>query len=109
MFTYKYNGGTHTDTSQKYMTDLGLSDEVIESIKSQEAYEESKKALSAQSEMISDLKWCDLQIRYHETGDVKRAISTMDEIKSYAIECRDYVHNTESGLVIVGEKPIRPQ
>lgn len=66
-------------------------------------------AQSEQSEMISELSWVDIQLRYHSTNDVKRSISTVELLNAYAIECRDYVHNTADGLVVAGDKPVRPK
>lgn len=50
MFTYIYNGETHTDTSPDYMTALGMSDEARESVLNQLAYEESVKSCSIRAE-----------------------------------------------------------
>ncbi len=50
MFTYIYNGETHTDTSAAYMAALGMSDEARESVLNQLAYEEVVKSCSIRAE-----------------------------------------------------------
>lgn len=40
MFTYIYNGTTHTDTSVEYMLSLGMKPEQIESVSQQQAFEQ---------------------------------------------------------------------
>lgn len=66
-------------------------------------------AKAAQSEMIAELNWIDLQLKIHNTNDTKRMVSTVDLLCKYAIECRDYVQNIEGVLAIVGDKPVRPE
>lgn len=39
MFTYIYNGTTHTDTSTEFMLSLGMTPEQMESVSQQEAFE----------------------------------------------------------------------
>ena len=67
------------------------------------------EAQVSQSEMISELDWVDLQLKYHASGDTKRSVSTVDLLNQYAIACRDYVQNIDGILTIVGEKPVRPE
>lgn len=50
MFTYIYNGETHTDTSAAYMAALGMSDEARESVLNQLAYDEGVKSCSIRAE-----------------------------------------------------------
>jgi hypothetical protein len=61
-----------------------------------------------QVEMMSELNWVDIQLKYHSTGDTKRATISLDSLNSYAIKCRDYVQNIDGVLTIVGDKPVRP-
>lgn len=61
----------------------------------------------AQSEMIAELNWCDLQIKLHASSD-KRAVSKLDDIYAYARACRDYVQNIDGELTIMTDKPVRP-
>lgn len=61
-----------------------------------------------QTEMESELNWVDVQLKYHSTGDTKRAIISLDSLNSYAIKCRDHVQNIDGVLTIVGDKPVRP-
>ncbi len=42
MFSYIYQGNTHTDTSPAYMQQLGMDSEQIESVLAQQAYESRK-------------------------------------------------------------------
>ena len=49
MFTYIYNGETHTDTSTAYMVALGMSADAQESVLSQLAYEAQAKACEVRS------------------------------------------------------------
>jgi len=62
----------------------------------------------AQTEMIIELNWCDLQVKLHQSSD-SRAVATLDDIFSYARSCRDYVRNLEGLLTISGDKPSRPK
>lgn len=41
MFTYIYKGSSHTDTTDNYMQGLGMTEEQIESVLSQKAFEEA--------------------------------------------------------------------
>lgn len=61
-----------------------------------------------QSEMMSELSWVDVQLKYHATGDAKRAIISIESLNDYAINCRDYVQSVDGVLTIVGDKPVRP-
>jgi hypothetical protein len=61
-----------------------------------------------QIKMESELNWVDAQLKYHATGDTKRAIISIDSLNTYAIKCRDYVQNIDGVLTIVGDKPVRP-
>lgn len=61
-----------------------------------------------QVEMESELNWVDIQLKYHATGDTKRAVISLDSLNAYAIKCRDYVQNIDGVLTIVGDKPVRP-
>lgn len=59
MFSYLYNGTTHTNTSKTYMRKLGLDDDAIEGVLSQKAYEESQEpvhvtAFKAQRQSLID-------------------------------------------------------
>lgn len=62
----------------------------------------------AQSEMVNELNWCDLQIKLHQSSD-GRAVSTLENIFAYARSCRDYVRNIDGVLTIIGDKPSRPE
>lgn len=68
------------------------------------------KTKTTQSEMIAELNWVDLQLKYHSTGDVKRAVSSVELLNAYAIQCRDYVQNVDGVLTINPDmdKPVRP-
>lgn len=50
MFTYVYNGETHTDTSTAYMVALGMSADAQESVLNQLAYEESAKCCNIRAQ-----------------------------------------------------------
>ncbi|ELB2104480.1 hypothetical protein QNZ87_003643 [Vibrio parahaemolyticus] len=66
-----------------------------------------KKVLTDARLWVRDeLKWCDTQRAYHMTGDIKRAVSTLDQINQYTIACRDYVSADGN---IAEERPIRPE
>ncbi|AUS00335.1 hypothetical protein NVP1273O_58 [Vibrio phage 1.273.O._10N.286.54.C7] len=62
----------------------------------------------AQSEMVNELNWCDLQIKLHQSSD-SRAVTTLENIFAYARSCRDYVRNLDGVLTIVCDKPSRPE
>lgn len=68
---------------------------------------DAQLAKVAQSEMVHELDWCDLQIKLHTSSD-RRAIATIEDIYAYARACRDYVQNIDGELIIVGDKPVRP-
>ncbi|PML45207.1 hypothetical protein BCT76_02780 [Vibrio tasmaniensis] len=63
-----------------------------------------------QSEMLTELNWCDLQLKLHQSSD-NRAIATLGDIYTYARACRDHVRDYDKNgyLDIIGEKPVRPQ
>ena len=76
-----------------------------------EIYTEDKdeeSAKIAQSLMINELDWCDLQIKLHNSSD-KRAKSSLEEIYRYSRECRDYVRLIDGTLEISGKAPVRPK
>lgn len=50
MFTYIYDGETHTDTSTAYMLALGMSTDAQESVLSQLAYEAHARACAIRAE-----------------------------------------------------------
>lgn len=62
----------------------------------------------AQTEMVNELNWCDLQVKLHQSND-SRAVATLEDIFAYARSCRDYVRNLDGVLTIVGDKPSRPE
>ena len=62
----------------------------------------------AQTEMVNELNWCDMQVKLHQSSD-DRAIAELDDVFSYARSCRDYVRNLDGVLTIVGDKPSRPE
>lgn len=70
--------------------------------------ESEEIAKIAQSLMIAELNWCDLQVKLHNSSD-KRAISSLDEIYRYSRECRDYVRLIDGTLEISGKEPVRPK
>ncbi len=70
--------------------------------------EDVNLAQVAQAEIITELNWVDLQLKYHSAGDTKRKVATLPKMKAYAVACRDYVRNFDGVLTIVGEKPVRP-
>lgn len=41
MFTYIFKKESHSDTGEDYMKDIGMTDEQIESVLAQKAFEES--------------------------------------------------------------------
>ncbi len=61
------------------------------------------------AKMRGELGWIDLQFKYHQTGDIKRSISTIEALSAYAIQCRDHVQYIDDVLTIVGDKPTRPE
>lgn len=65
-------------------------------------------AVIAQTEMIIELNWCDMQVKLHQSSD-DRAIAELEDIFSYARSCRDYVRNLDGVLTVVGDKPSRPK
>ncbi|PMJ92869.1 hypothetical protein [Vibrio sp. 10N.261.55.A7] len=67
-------------------------------------------AQARQSEMVSELNWCDLQLKLHASSD-RRALATLDDIHTYARACRDHVRDVDKDgtLEIVGEQPVRPE
>ncbi|MCF7496218.1 hypothetical protein L3V35_14310 [Vibrio sp. L5-1] len=74
-----------------------------------EMAEQRDELAEAQQWAIDELNWCDIQRAYHQTGDLKRAVATLDEINQYAILCRDFVSHSDSGdLQMADKKPIRP-
>lgn len=68
---------------------------------------DEKLAQQAQLEMISELNWCDLQIKLHESRD-RRSVATIEDVYSHSRACRDHVQNVDGTLAIVGDKPERP-
>lgn len=65
-------------------------------------------ALEAQSDMISELSWADIEVKKHVEGH-SRTISTIEVLYEYKNKCRDYVRDIDGVLTISGEKPERPQ
>jgi hypothetical protein len=62
----------------------------------------------AQSEMIKELDWSDIEISKQFDGHSRR-ISTVELLRAYKNACRDYVRNVDGVLTISGNKPVRPE
>lgn len=101
--------GVSEESITSALNDIGVSDyefvdnDYIPNLSSDEL------ALVAQSEMITELEWVDLQLKYHHTNDIRRAVSTIENLSKYAAACRDYVRNSDGVLTIFGERPARPE
>jgi hypothetical protein len=65
---------------------------------------EARSNLLTEKRFVSaELSWSDIQIAYHEDGD-DRAISTIENIRQYRKDLRNYIKNN-----VVGIKPVRPE
>lgn len=67
-----------------------------------------KLAKDAQSDMVEELSWADVQLNYVLDGD-SRATLTELSLRAYRCECRDYVQYVDGVLTVVGDKPTRPE
>ena len=57
----------------------------------------------AKTFVIEELVWSDIQVNYHDDGDV-RAIGTIQDIRDYRVALRNYV---QAGAIATA-KPSRP-
>ena len=62
----------------------------------------------AQSDMINELKWSDIEISKHNEGH-SRTTSSLELLYKYKNQCRDYVQHIDGVLSIVGDSPVRPE
>ncbi len=72
-------------------------------------FDPQAEAESRQLEMEQELTWAMIQREYHLTNDVKRMRVDRTLLDNYSIACRDHVQRINGVLVIVGEKPVRPE
>ena len=62
-----------------------------------------------QNKMQSELEWCDLMLKYIDSGDTDRSNGiTKVKVNNYAIKCRNYVTSMGGVLSVVGNSPARP-
>lgn len=66
-------------------------------------------AAKAQADVIIELDWADVQLKYNASGDTKRIKFTDESLYAYIIQCRNYVQNIDGVLKIITDKPSRPQ
>ncbi|WP_419147513.1 hypothetical protein [Pseudoalteromonas 'SMAR'] len=83
MFRYIYQSQCHTDTSSEYMDSLGMSQEQIESVKQQKAFEATQniekrlEAYRAESDPLF------MEFQYDKTPESEKVWrDKVDEIKS---------------------------
>jgi hypothetical protein len=107
-FSYIYTGEAHTDTSDDYMSELGMDDSAIEAVQRQESYQTTQSAATAQAWVMEQLGIADVQVNYHGDSDT-RATSTEALWRAYRVELRDYVTADDDGtLTINGDAPSAP-
>lgn len=70
----------------------------------------ARRSMQEHEWVITELLFVDLQIKYHQTNDHQRMISTLDEWFQYAVSLRNYTSLNADGIpeVLQHKRPIRP-
>ena len=54
--------------------------------------------------VVSELAWCDLQVKLHQSSDV-RAVKTIDDVYRYSRDLRGYTTIENEQAIIRTDKP----
>lgn len=103
--SYIYNKEAHTDYSQEYMNNLGIEDEIQESILAMYEFDAQHHAAKEQEWVKSELLKFDEMERKLNDGD-SRATMAEEEIRVRRIALRDYVTSDGGVLTVNGERPL---
>lgn len=106
-FSYLHSNVIHTDYSEDYMNNLGLSDEIKESVLSQFEQYGLNIVNTEQDWVINQLYIADIEISKHLDGDV-RAAATVEDWRKYRKDLRDYVKRVDNVLTAIGNRPANP-